>query len=164
VATGSEVLSPYWRATGGSVSVRQIIATHSQGGHEPLVWFPQGSPGSVSGILSQAGTDYQTLLPGGSNGPRAEGSFSPGAQPFGFRVNSGSTADWSDDTMNTGTMANDFKHGCPTTGPCGHHVRFFPLRDPNGNVTDAWLMCVDSQGVNLDYNDVDYVITGITPA
>ena len=28
----------------------------------------------------------------------------------------GSTADWSDDTMNTGTMANDFKHGCPTTG------------------------------------------------
>jgi fibronectin type 3 domain-containing protein len=164
VATGSEVLSPYWRATGGSVSVRQIIATHSQGGHEPLVWYPQGSPASVSGILSQAGTDYQTLLPGGSNGPRAEGSFSPGAQPFGFRVNSGTTADWSDDTFNTGTMANDYKHGCPMTGPCGHHVRFFPLRDPNGNVTDAWLMCVDSQGVNLDYNDVDYVITGITPA
>ena len=163
-AVGEEVLSPYWQSTGGSVAVRQIVATHSAGGHEPLQWFPQGSPGSTSVIMQQAGTDYQTLLPGGSNGPRAEGSFNPGGQVFGFRVNSGSTADWSDDTLNQGpTLANDIRHGC--TGPCGHHVRFFPLRNATGGlVPNTYLMCVDSQGVNLDFNDVDYIVSGITPA
>ncbi|HVM67290.1 MAG TPA: hypothetical protein VMU14_20640, partial [Acidimicrobiales bacterium] len=165
VAVGDEVLSPYWQASDGSVSVRQVVATHTQGGHEPLFWYPQGSPGSATNFLSQAGTDYQTLLPGGSNGPRAEGSFSPGGQTFGFRTNSGSTADWSDDTLNTGTMANDYRHGCPTSGPCGHHIRFYPLRNASGAiVANTYLMCVDSQGVNLDFNDEDYIISGITPA
>ena len=29
---------------------------------------------------------------------------------------------------------------------------------------NTYLMCVDSQGINLDFNDVDYIISGITPA
>jgi hypothetical protein len=161
-AVGDEVLSPYWRATGGTVSVRQVIATHTQGGHEPLQWYAQGNTSATNTIMQQAGTDYQTLLPGGSNGPRAEGSFGPGGTVFGFRVNSGATADWSDNTLNTGTMGNDIRHGCP--GPCGHHVRFYPLRNASGPVANTYLMCVDSQGVNLDFNDVDYIISGITPA
>jgi len=163
-AVGEEVLSPYWQSTGGSVAVRQIVATHSAGGHEPLQWFAQGDSGTTHSFLQQAGTDYQTLLPGGSNGPRAESSFDPGGQTFGFRVNSGSTADWSDDTLNQGpTLANDIRHGCE--GPCGHHVRFYPLKNASGGlVPNTYLMCVDSQGINLDFNDVDYIVTGIRPA
>jgi Fibronectin type III domain len=161
-AVGDEVLSPYWNAT-GTVGVRQIIATHTQGGSEPLFWYPEGSPLSAHTFLSQAGTDWQTLLPGGSAGPRAEGTFSPSGT-FGFRVNGGDTPtgdDWSDDTFNT--TVNDVRHGC--LGPCGHHIRFYPLKNASGAfVPNTYLMCVDSLGVNLDFNDEDYIVSGITPA
>ena len=50
-------------------------------------------------------------------------------------------------------------------GGWGHHIRFYPLRDGNGNlVPNTYLLVIDYNGVNYDYNDNMYIISNIKPA
>ena len=50
-------------------------------------------------------------------------------------------------------------------GGYGHHIRFFPARDRSGNViADTYLMGLDYQGINYDYQDVVYLISNVKPA
>ena len=56
----------------------------------------------------------------------------------------------------------DQSNGCP--GPCGHHVRFWPLVDGSGNIVpNTWLMSMDYAGVNYDYNDNTFLISNMRP-
>jgi len=59
-------------------------------------------------------------------------------------------------------QTTDQNNGCPT--PCGHHVRFWPVRDRQGALMpDTYLMSMDYSGINYDYNDNVYLISNITP-
>jgi hypothetical protein len=164
-AVGDEVLAPYWKAaTAGAVNVRQIVATHGPGAHEPFAWFPQGNLAGRHIFLQQAATDAQTVLPGGSAGPSAEGSFTPGSTVFGFQING---AENTDPTLVDSTgLANDARHGCDTVNTqCGHHTRMYPVKNTAGQVIpNLYLLLVDSEGTNLDFQDTIYLITNITPA
>jgi hypothetical protein len=159
-AVGDEVLSPYWERadTTKPVAVRQLDAYHTQGATAAVYWFPKGST-SASTIFVENGADSQSILPhiNGSSTVPAQGSFTPSGPTFGFRVDGES----SDDTLNSQTA--DQTNGCP--GPCGHHVRFWPLKDRTGAlVPDAWIMAMDYSGINYDYNDNVYLITNMKPA
>ena len=50
---------------------------------------------------------------------------------------------------------------------CGHHVRFWPLKDRSGNVVpNAYLLAMDYSGntINYDYNDNLYLVTNVKPS
>jgi Fibronectin type III domain len=160
VAAGDEVLSTSWAAVDPlqPVYVRQIVATHGAGGDEPFYWYTGHTKDNKKKILQQATTDWQTVLPGGLTGPNAEGSFLPGSTVFELQV---AQEDYSDDALNDATSDN--RHGC--VGACGHHVRFYPVKNGSGDVVPGlYLMAVDSNGGNFDYQDEDYLISNVMPA
>jgi hypothetical protein len=155
-AVGDEVLSSYWRRAKTSlpVTVKQLSAFHTQGNVAVFNWFSQGST-SFKKLFTEAAVDAQSLYPRqeGNLGAFAAGSFTPsGSTAFGFKVDNES----SDDTKNVQEQPG---------GGWGHHVRFYPLKNAdNALVADTYLMVMDYNGVNYDYNDNVYIITNIKPA
>lgn len=152
-AVGEEILSPYWFRVNSNfpVTVKQITAFHTQGNIAKLAWFAKSNSGTQPEIFTSSGVDAQTLFPRKTNGSAAAGSFTPGSGAFGFRID----AEWSDDKKNPQEKSG---------GGYGHHVRFFPLRDASGRlVPDTYLMVMDYNGVNYDYNDNVYIISNIRP-
>jgi N-acetylneuraminic acid mutarotase len=155
--TGDEVLSPYWtRAdTTKPVTVRELVSFHGCFNTATLRWFAKGST-TQTALFTSSGNDCQSMLPRRANltGP-AEGSFSPTGS-FGVAVD----GEKSDPTLND--PAPDISQGCP--GPCGHHVRFWTLRDRTGAVVpNAYLVAMDYSGINYDYNDNVYLVSNIKP-
>jgi hypothetical protein len=155
---GDEVLSPYWQRldTTKSVSVSQLASFHTQGNTAALYYYQRGGSLSKS-LLVSAGAEGQSMLPHKNGSPTvlANTTFTPPAE-FGFRVD----GEYSDDAKNAVTA--DQTNGCP--GPCGHHMRFFPVKDRSGApVTGAYLMVMDYSGINYDYQDNIYLVTNIRP-
>ena len=157
-ADGDEVLSPYWRRanTTTPITVTQLAGYHTwnNGATFKIVNTAAGTLAS----FGMNGDSAQSLLPWapGSRTTVAGGSFTPTANPFGFKVDSES----SDDTKNDHTK--DVSNGC--TEPCGHHVRFWPVKDRTGAVVPgSYILTMDYSGINYDYNDNMYLVTNITP-
>jgi len=152
---GEEILSPYWfRAnTQLPVTVRQLHAFHTQNTPVVLKRFNKGSS-STTTIFTTLAIDSQTLYPriSGSSGAPAAGSFTiAGTQAFGFQIDN----EWSDDKKNPQEQSG---------GNFGHHVRFYPLRNNAGQlVADTYIMVMDYNGVNYDYNDNLFLISNIRP-
>ena len=165
VAVGEEILSAYWQRADASrpISVRQLVAFHSQGATETLRTFIKGST-STSSVFVHDGDEGQSLLPhlNGSTTAWAMGNLSSGTAGslFGFKI----SQSWSDDSLNTQEQPD---------GGSGHRIRFFPVRDTEGRiVADAWLMVHDYYAVdpvtlvvnsNYDYQDNIYLITNMRP-
>jgi fibronectin type 3 domain-containing protein len=154
---GEEVLSRYWmRAdTNLPLTVRQLASFHTQGNKDTLYWFQQGSPTTYNTIVTAAGNDAQSFLPQSNDSTHAiaYGTAKPNGQ-FGFNIDKQEN---SDDTLNTIPAGS--------TTDQGHHMRFWPARDRNGNlIPNTWLMSMDYAGINYDYNDNDFLITNMRPA
>ncbi len=150
---GEETVAGYFTRADSSkaVTVQQLNSFHSQGFKVPLTWFAKGS--STQNKIFTIGSDTgQMLFPylDGTTTP-ASGSFSPSGT-FGFRVDT----EYSDDAKN------------PIKTAGGHHFRFYPLRDSQGNlVANTYLMTMDYSnlgGENFDFQDNVYIVTNITPA
>ena len=159
-ATGEEVLSPYWRRADESrpVTVRQLAAFHGCCTTEvPVYWHPKGQT-TVSEVVRHAPPDGQSVLPRRADlsGPAAA-AFTPVAGAFGFRV---SDNEWSDPSLNDASP--DDCSGGPET--CGQRLRFWPVRDRSGAlVPGQYLMAMDYDGINYDYNDNVYLIENLAP-
>jgi malectin (di-glucose binding ER protein)/Calx-beta domain-containing protein len=157
-AAGEEVLSPYWTRVDASqpVSVRQLAAFHTQGNTATLRWHPRGSS-ALTSVFTHAGAEGQSFLPHLNANPAfAAGSFSPPGA-FGLKIDT----EWSDESRNAD--GPDIAAGC--VSPCGHHMRFWPARDPfGGRIADSWIVSMDYSGVNYDYNDNVYVMSNMRPA
>jgi fibronectin type 3 domain-containing protein len=157
-ASGDEVLSPFWvrASTTAPVTVRQLAAYHTQGNTATVFWHPKTSSATTA-IVTHAGVEGQSVLPhrNGSTTVAASGTFTP-TTAFGFKID----GEWSDDARND--SATDITNGC--VAPCGHHVRFWPVRDRTGAlVPDTYLMSMDYSGINYDYNDNIYLVSNIRP-
>jgi len=157
-AVGDEVLSKYWHALNPSapVVVDQLAAYHGRPNTATVSWFAQGSSSS-NAITVSSGLCAQTLLPrkNGSTTLPSRGSFT-NTGVFGFKVDGES----SDDTKNNSSA--DIGNGC--VAPCGHHVRFWPVKDRAGVlVPGAYIMSMDYSGINYDYQDNIYLIRNIAP-
>ena len=152
-AVGDEVLSEFWQAAGPDtpVEVYQLDAYHTVPTQDFFAWYPQGSSGTANRVTTNQGQWSQSVLPADTDGGAlAFGTFTPGTQTFGLRVSN----EYSQNSLNF-RNSNDQ----------GHHMRFFPLRDPAGNlVPDSWLVVVDFIGFNFDYNDNTYLVRGMRPA
>lgn len=156
-AVGDEVISPYWtRAeTTKPVTVTQLNAYHSYPNAATVYWYARGATSRTT-IATMSGAWAQSVLPATSNGGLVTRSFTP-TGTFGLAVD----GEYSDPAKNDQTR--DIKNGC--RGPCGHHVRFFPVKDRQGiTVANTYYMIMDYSGINYDYNDNGYLITNITHA
>jgi hypothetical protein len=149
---GEEVASSYWAASNSSagVYVRQLAAFHTQGSTATIYWHKKGTT-TTTKLFTHAKADGQTFLPHlyGSTAPAA-GKFYPGTSTFGFKID----GEWSDDRKNSSSGG-------------GHHVRFYPVRDHNGNkIANTYFMAMDystNGSQNYDFQDNVYVISGIKP-
>jgi Malectin domain len=158
-ATGQEVLSPYWQRVDSTqpVTVQQIEAWHTMPNPATIYWTNKAT-GAQHAVFTTNGDFSQTFLPAisGTTTTPAAGTFTPDTTTFGFKVDS----EYSDPNFNA--QAADHTHGCP--GPCGHHMRFWPLVDENGQVVpNTYLMTMDYSGINYDYQDNGYLISNIKP-
>lgn len=156
---GEEVVSAYWTVADSSkqVGVRQLAAFHSQGDTVPLSWYKK-SDKALHSLYTTDGLAGQTFLPYklGQKGVPANGTFSPGTGVFGFKVQN----EFSDDKLNTKR---------PTGG--GHHMRFYPVRDHNGNkLPNLYFLVMDYSIVeknskqNYDFQDNVYLVSNVKPA
>ena len=169
VATGDEVLSPYWQVADDNAQVRvtQLAAYHNQTYQDPngnplptatfLQWFTQGDrahPKFVGGLTHHIG-DAQSILPR-RNSPANQitaGGFQPGNLPFGLAVEGNETTD---PALNS-----------PDDPSKGSYVRFFPAKDADGVlIPNAYIVLHDYNRTftNYDFNDNIYYITNIVPA
>ena len=162
---GEEVLSAYWQRADSTrpVTVRQLVAFHSQGATETLRRYTKPAAGatpSYTTVFTHDGVEGQSLLPhlNDGSGAFASGSFSHSGL-FGFRVSS----THSDDALNPQELPG---------GGYGHKLRFYPLRDRVGRIVpDAWLMVhdyysTDPNGVvnsNFDFQDNIFIVTNVRP-
>ena len=173
-ALGNEILSPFWVAADSSqpVVARELANTH--GLFQPaMYWYPRSATDTpciafsptqtpeCTLVLNPPLTESQTLLPrvldtDGVTYIPGKASFSPG-QSFGLNFIG---FEYSEDSRNN-TMG-DLSHNCP--GPCGHHVRFYPLKDQTGAVVpNTYLACVEMFGANYDYQDVVVLLSNVKP-
>jgi hypothetical protein len=156
-AAGDEVLSPLWVRSDPTkpATVRQLAAFHT---HGAFAFFQWANAGSTTANLVTVHDDAaaQSILPVDPSGLPTAGSFSP---PGAFHLK----IDGEDSVDANNNQANDLANGCP--GPCGHHVRFWPLKDAAGAVVPhSYLVAMDYDGVNYDFNDNVYLVTNITPS
>ena len=170
IPVGEEVLSAYWQRADASrpVTVRQLVAFHSQGATEQLRTFVKGGT-SMSQVFVHDSDEGQSLLPHLSDGVTgtvgagwAQGNLSSGHAGglFGFRI----AGSYSDDSLNAQE---------DPAGGRGHKVRFFPLRDGQGRVVpDAWIIAHDYYSAdpvtgvvnsNFDFQDNIYVAFNLRP-
>ena len=159
-AHGDEVISPFWRRAdaGQPVRVIQLAAYHQQGQRASIGWYAKGASSGLNGIMTHNGSYGQTVLPhleGGSG--IAAASFTPSADAFGFGIDG---VEFSDPNR------NGVSGVCRQTGwLCGHDVRFWSVKDRNGNVIpNTYFMIMDYVGINYDYNDNIYLVSNIKPA
>ena len=162
---GEEVASAYWYVADPTlpITVRQLDAFHSQesGGtirQASVGWYVQGNPGNPTWLFTHQPRESQSLLPTilGSYTTPASASFSTSAV-FGWNVD---FAELSDDSLNTPDIT--------VFGRSGHAVRFYPVRDRDGNlVPNTWLMAMDYQNGpfdNSDFQDNVYIVSNMRPA
>lgn len=157
---GDELLSPYWRRADAAraVEVIELAAFHTHNTEAAFKWHYQGSSTTTT-LFTHEAVDAQSLLPKvkGSSAVAA-GVFKPTTQSgdtnpaFGFRVD----GEWSDPSKNPQEKSG---------GGYGHHVRFWIARDAQGNVIPStYLMAMDYNGINYDYDDNVYLIRNLRPA
>ena len=100
--------------------------------------------------------DSQTVNPRRSDGKRGTATFTNKAA-FGFKIDS----EYSDHRLNNAAL--DKTAGC--VGTCGQDVRFFKVRNANGNVKKGkYIMTMDFSGMNYDYNDDVFLLENVKPA
>lgn len=161
-AVGDEVVSGFWKRADASkpVTVQQIAAYHGQGNTETISWNNKGSATTTS-IFTQEGDEGQSLFPhiNDNLSKYAVGTFNPSG-PFGLR----SGGEWSNSPDNRDEV------GCPAENRCGHHLRFWPLRDRAGQVVpNTYFMIMDYYSttpgvtVNYDFQDNIYILSNIQP-
>ena len=113
-AVGEEVLSPYWQSTGGQRR-RPADRGHAQrrtGTSRSVV--PPGQPRLDERDHAAGGHRLPDLAPRREQRTARGGQLQrPAVRRSASASTPGSTADWSDDTLNQGpTLANDIRHGC----------------------------------------------------
>jgi len=160
-AAPEEVLAPYWKIAPGysQVTVEQLAGFKDVG----IAAFSIQAPGNfldTRGVLTQDDLYNQTFFPTLTDGTTEAKTFDAARIPdawvgddwFGFRIAGNST----DPTLNRPPAKNgDIK---------GHFVRFFEATEADGTpIRDTYLIAVDYNGSNFDFNDTVYIVQGITP-
>lgn len=152
---GDEVASDYWTQANPAqnVGITELATWHTQGNVVHTYWYSQATQASNL-LLTSQGNQGQTLLPTMANGNPQATSFNPGGA-FGIRVDN----EYSTDSINV--AKNNGKSG-------GHHVRFYPLIDANGNaVANTYIVAMDYaviQTENYDFQDNVYIVSNIMPS
>lgn len=164
---GEEVYSDQWALADPTlpVSVVQLAAFHNQfdatTGIEPtptFAWYTlSGTTRTVHSLFKDAAGNSQSFFPllKGSTTASAKGSFSPGPTSFGLDLD----GEFSQNSLNTTDIS---------LGRTGHAVRFYPVRDAQGNlVPNTWIVTMDYQDGsfdNSDFQDLVYIVSNIHPA
>ena len=184
---GDEILAQYFTAADSLayVQVTEIAALHNQtylsSGGENLAtnsymgWYQKGNTGSYKLLTKHKAGAGQMILPtpetSNSAGVTTKG-FRPDSatQVFGFVVEkrtadaSGGGGEYSDRSLNT--WAPPLSDGTPQTRSSGQFLRFFPLKNADGElVPNTYIMLHDyNRGTtNYDFNDNIFIISNIVP-
>ncbi|MDX6255490.1 MAG: large repetitive protein [Frankiales bacterium] len=160
-ADGDEILATSFARLDPTqpVTVRQIAEYSTFPTASTLSYYDPNTPATTTAVLTSKDIWAQSVLPATpTSGLPATGSFLPPTDRFGLKVDT----EFSDDSLNSATA--DQAHGC--VSQCGHHLRFFPVKDGTGGfVPGSYYVVVDLSGAaeNYDYNDAAYLVTNLQP-
>ncbi len=159
IATVGSNVKTYTTSTGMTAGVQYLfrVRANRSGGNGGNTGF--SNVAGTANQLTHLGVHGQTLFPDRADtatGYQPVSFFQPDGA-FGFK----SDSEFSDDALNDQTV--DLANGA--IGPAGHHVRFYPAKRAGGTVIpNVYLMAMDYNGINYDYNDNVYIIYNIAPA
>lgn len=150
IASGEEVLSRFWEVNDPTFGVffKQLGAFHGccGGGETGILDFTSGP----NETINHSGPYGQTLFQFNNGGPTEDVVNRSGT--FEFRVGNNRACDDADTCVGAGG---------------NHGVRWWPLRDPDGNlVPHVFIVSMDyvgGQGTNFDYNDNFYILSNVRP-
>ncbi|MEN0064506.1 MAG: hypothetical protein AAGA48_20325 [Myxococcota bacterium] len=184
----TEVLEPVWQIAPGVTQARmtQIAAFHGPGGSNMGIHEP-GDKGDDDRFWNHDGSHNQRIMPLQGNGDFCTELFDnaqipdawTGPDTFSFEVSGLSTNPTLNPTGAGAPSQADLNNRYPgytvTNGnvsdpqgnavPDGYTVRMFQAKDPAGNpIPNTYLGVMDFTGINYDYNDNMFLVTGVTPA
>lgn len=163
---GEEVVSSFWRMSDSTraVTVRQLAGWHgqlvsgttNQYSTPQIGWYAQNTT-STNWLFKNNAREGQAVLPGisGVNGAAVKTSFTT-SSAFG----------WNIDNEFSDPARNKAKGGGYAT-KSGHAIRFYPVRDQQGNiVANQYLVLMDYENPqfdNDDHQDTVYLVSNIRP-
>jgi hypothetical protein len=157
VAVGDEVMLDWLEQAdvNAPVFVKQLAGYRAKGSDSRFTWIRYQQKDDFNSVFLASRVDNQTINPRQLNSAKmAQGSFVPSTPRFGIRVDN----EYSVDAYNSSPRE-------PSDGSAGHHMRFYPAKDAAGNLLpNQWLMAMDYNGINYDYNDNVYLIQNVRPA
>ncbi len=182
----TEVLEPVWQLSGTQATMTQVAAFHGPGGANMGIHNP-GNKGQDVIFWNHAGSHNQRIMPLEGNGDFCTQTFDANTIPnswngndtFSFEVANLSSNPSLNPTGSGAPSQSDLNQRYPgytvTNGqvfdpqgnsvPDGYTVRIFRALDSTGAVIpDTYLGIMDYTGINYDYNDNMFLVTGVTPA
>ena len=156
--SADEVLVPYWNLlnSGQPAKITQIGAWRGYPTGVTVRKFARGSSTTYS-VFSGLKNDAQSAYPRNTSWSRGTATFTVG-QPIGLKIDAEAT----DPKLNDSSV--DRAAGCTAT-QCGHHIRAFKARTPDGTlIPGAYLLAQDFGGINYDYNDNVFLLENVKPA
>jgi hypothetical protein len=173
--TQDEVLSPYWRIADGYADARiTMIASFAGPNAQTISIHRPFSKGQAAASLSHLREDSQTILPRGVGSGGVGVSVEPGFASLSFNREAIPDFWQGDDVFGINAANFSTDPSLNTTGKLpgeiapgevyGHWMRMFQALDAKGNpIANTFLGIQDKVGINSDFNDVMFVITGIEP-
>ncbi len=156
--SSDEVLSPYWNVLNSAQPVR-ITSIAGWRGYPTSVVVRKHARGSTQAYQVFAGlkNDAQSAYPRNTSWARGTATFTVGG-PIGLKIDN----EYTDPKLNDDGV--DRAAGCTAT-QCGHHVRVFRARQPDGTlIAGAYLLAQDFGGINYDYQDNVFLLENVKPA
>ena len=140
------------------MTVHMLQAYHTAGNTATLGWNSVGST-STHSIMTQTGAYADTVYPNQASGPAIANVLPTSlTAPFGLEVDGW----YSDNNLNL--PLNAFAEN-QSASDVGHFVRIYPAINENGvYIPNTYILIMDYEGENLDYNDTAYLISNIRPA
>ncbi|MBW4636754.1 MAG: choice-of-anchor D domain-containing protein [Gloeocapsa sp. UFS-A4-WI-NPMV-4B04] len=153
---GDEVsISQFQKAGTGPVTLEPIAVfapKSSSGIVAKFGYYTSGNPASKTQLFTVPNASYQSLKPSISGTTR----FDPGTRNFGFY------SIWP--LFNNRTIYNEDNLNT-FSGAIPHHVRVYPLKNPNGTVVpNAYVLATEEHTSVFDYQDFAVIIRNVKPA
>lgn len=157
--SADEVLSPYWTAANAAqpVGLTQLAGFRGYPTGTAVQTYQKGAPTTLRTVFTGLRDDAQSILPRASSWAPGRTSFTT-TGTFGIKFDDA----YSDPTLNN--QAPGRAAGCTATN-CGQYLRVFQARTAAGAlIPGTYIMTMDYNGGNYDFNDNVYLLTNLTPA
>ncbi|MGC4032062.1 MAG: DNRLRE domain-containing protein [Tepidisphaeraceae bacterium] len=160
ITSADEVTMPQiTKAGSGNVTIEMLGVFANQISKTTIGWYEAGNPQTTYLVGGVSASDAQSIAPLGDGML----SFDPGSNSFGLYGNF--TLGSASKPINRNVYSEDSLNTWETNTAKQKKVRFYKLRDANGNVVEnAYIVTFEEYNVTFDQNDIVAIVRNVKPA